>query len=466
MDRPARRYLVLFPSVAIFVGIFIVPLAMFFVMSFWRLQSFQIEPDFSFHNYRATIDSYLEVALFTFMMAGIIAILTTLIAFGFAYVIRFKAGRFAPVLLFSAVLTLFGGYLVKVYAWKTILGISGILNTTLLSLGIIDEPMTFLLFNPGSVVVTLTHYLLPLAVLPIYGSLRGIEDVTIEAARDLGARPHRVFTDVILPQSRAGLFAAFAFAFLISAGDYVTPRLVGGPDTTMMGSYIESVFGFRFRLAARCRHVIFDLGQLHHDSGAGQSGAAPRYTSMRALSTWFWRSFGLFVLVFMLSPLLLVVLFAFANSSVTNFPMEGVSFVWFEQLASEPEFWGAFQNSMIVAVSVGFISTVVGTMAAMALSRMRERIAAPAMMALAAPVMVPPLMVGLALLVFYVQIGLTLSVLTVILSHLVSPSRLSSSSSMHACLASTIRSSTVPATSAHHRSRPFSRSRCRSSGRP
>ena len=246
MDRPARRYVLLFPSVAVFAGIFIVPLAMFFVMSFWRLQAFQIEPDFSFHNYRVAFDSYLEVALFTFMMAGIIAILTTVIAFGFAYVIRFKAGRFAPVLLFSAVITLFGGYLVKIYAWKTILGTNGILNTILISVGIIEQPMTFLLFNPGSVVVTLTHYLLPLAVLPIYGSMRGIEDVTIEAARDLGARPHRVFTDVILPQSRAGLFAAFAFAFLISAGDYVTPRLVGGPDTTMMGSYIESVFGFRF----------------------------------------------------------------------------------------------------------------------------------------------------------------------------------------------------------------------------
>ena len=140
---------------------------------------------------------------------------------------------------------------------------------------------------------------------------------------------------------------------------------------------------------------------------------------MRVFSTWFWRGFGFFVLVFMLSPLALVVLFAFANSAITNFPMGGVSFVWFEQLADDPEFWGAFNNSLIVAVSVGLISTIVGTMAAMGLSRMRERIAAPTMMALAAPVMVPPLMVGLALLVFYVQVGLTLGIMTVILSHLV-----------------------------------------------
>ena len=246
MDRSSRRYFLLIPSVAIFAVVFVVPLATFFVMSFWRLQAFQIVPDFSFFNYRATIENYLDVAIFTFAMAGAIAVLTTLLAFGFAYVIRFKAGRFAPVLLFGAVLTLFGGYLVKVYAWKTILGINGILNTTLISLGIIDQPITFLLFNPGSVIVTLTHYLLPLAVLPIYGSMRGINDDAIASARDLGAGPYRVFADIILPQCRAGLFAAFAFTFMISAGDYVTPRLVGGPDTTMMGSYIESVFGFRF----------------------------------------------------------------------------------------------------------------------------------------------------------------------------------------------------------------------------
>lgn len=246
MEREARRRLLLLPSATIFLVIFVAPLVTFFVISFWRLKTFQLTPDFTFHNYGAAIRDYGGVALFTFSMAGSIAVVTTVLAFGFAYVIRFKAGRFGSVLLFGAILTLFGGFLVKIYAWKTILGTNGILNTTLLSLGVVDQPITVLLFNPGTVVVTLTHYLLPLAILPVYGSLRSIEDITIESARDLGARSRQVFAGIILPQCRAGLFAAFAFAFLISAGDYVTPRLVGGPNTTMMGSYIESVFGFRF----------------------------------------------------------------------------------------------------------------------------------------------------------------------------------------------------------------------------
>lgn len=140
---------------------------------------------------------------------------------------------------------------------------------------------------------------------------------------------------------------------------------------------------------------------------------------MSGLSSLLWRGFGILVLFFMLTPLALVVLFGFANNAVTNFPMGGLSFIWFERLAEEPEFWGAFKNSLIVAGAVGVISTIAGTMAALALARMRQRFAAPAMMTLAAPVMVPPLMVGLALLVFYVQVGLKLGVFTVILSHLV-----------------------------------------------
>lgn len=240
------RNILLVPSVAVFVGVFLTPILFFFVVSFWEVKLFDLEPAFTFRNYVRTYQEYLEVAGYTFLMAGTIATVTTLLAFGFAYVVRFKAGRLGTILLFGAIISLFGGYLAKVYAWKTILGTNGILNTTLLNLGLIEQPITAFIFNPGAVVVTLTHYLLPLAILPIYGALRGVRDITLEAARDLGSRPWEVFAHIILPQCRAGLFASFAFTFLISAGDYVTPRLVGGSSTTMIGNYIESLFGFRF----------------------------------------------------------------------------------------------------------------------------------------------------------------------------------------------------------------------------
>ena len=243
---PRRLNPLLLPSIAVFTVLFLTPLVYFFIVSFWEVKTFQMHATFTFKNYIDTFNEYAEVGLFTFAIAAVIASITTFLAFGFAYVVRFKAGRFGSILLFGAIIALFGGYLAKVYAWKTILGTNGILNTALLGLGIIDEPIKAFIFNPGTVVVTLTHWLLPLAVLPIYGSLRGVQDISLEAARDLGAKPQQVFMGVILPQCRTGLFASFAFAFLISAGDYVTPRLVGGPSTTMIGNYIESLFGFRY----------------------------------------------------------------------------------------------------------------------------------------------------------------------------------------------------------------------------
>jgi len=240
------RYWLLIPSMAAFVVLFLSPLIFFFVVSFWEVKYFKLHATFTLANYIRTYHEYFEVALFTFGIATLIACITTFLGFTFCYVVRFKAGRFGSVLLFGAIIALFGGYLAKVYAWKTILGTHGILNSALLALGLIDTPIQSFIFNPATVVVTLSHWLLPLAILPIYSSLRAVQDTSLEAARDLGAKPWQVFTGIILAQCKAGLFAAFAFCFLISAGDYVTPRLVGGPSTTMIGNYIESLFGFRF----------------------------------------------------------------------------------------------------------------------------------------------------------------------------------------------------------------------------
>jgi spermidine/putrescine transport system permease protein len=145
-------------------------------------------------------------------------------------------------LLFTAIINLFGGYLMKIYAWKTILVNEGVLNTALQGLGLIDSPLTFLFYNPGAVVVTLVHFLLPLAILPIYSSLRGITDIEMESARDLGAGAWRTLSDIVIPRCHTGLIAAFALSFLVSVGDYVTPALVGG-TISMIGSIIQDMFG-------------------------------------------------------------------------------------------------------------------------------------------------------------------------------------------------------------------------------
>jgi spermidine/putrescine transport system permease protein len=242
---PERRttLLLLAPATLIFLGLFVAPSIYYFIISFWPVKLFKMRPDFTVANYaRAFTDAHLPTLILTLGLGLAVALLTTALGFIFAYIIRFKAGRWGPLLLFVALLTLFGGYLMKIYAWKTILGTEGVLNTALIGLGLISQPLTFLFYNPGAVVVTLIHFLLPLAILPIYSSMRGISDIELEAARDLGAGGWRGFSDIVVPRSRTGLMAAFALSFLVGSGDYVTPVLVGG-TMNMTGNQIVSQFG-------------------------------------------------------------------------------------------------------------------------------------------------------------------------------------------------------------------------------
>jgi spermidine/putrescine transport system permease protein len=245
MENRKLPYLLIAPSAAIFALLFIAPFAYFFVLSFWRVRLYKLRPEFTFANYELVWHDYLDVGLFTIGLALVVALLTTLAGFLYAYIIRFRAGRYGPLLLFIALVTLFGGYLMKIYAWKTILGNEGVLNSALISLGIIDQPYTALLYSPPAVVITLMHFLVPFAILPIYGSMRSISDIELEAARDLGARRRHILNGILVPRCRPGLTAAFLFCFLIAAGDYVTPVLVGG-KMTMLGNLIVVQFGQNF----------------------------------------------------------------------------------------------------------------------------------------------------------------------------------------------------------------------------
>jgi spermidine/putrescine transport system permease protein len=242
MSVRRRSYLLIAPAALIYAGLFVAATVYFFVMSFWTVKLFRPVPNFTAANYVKTAGTYWSSALSTLAIAFAIALTATLLGLLYAWLIRFKAGRWGPALLFIALITLFGGYLMKIYAWKTLLGEDGVINSALQGLGLIDHPISALLYSPFAVILTLTHFLLPFAILPIYGAMRGITDAEIESARDLGARPGRIFRDIIVPRSRVGLVAGFALAFLVCVGDYVTPRLVGG-TMAMFGQMIQLQFG-------------------------------------------------------------------------------------------------------------------------------------------------------------------------------------------------------------------------------
>jgi spermidine/putrescine transport system permease protein len=243
MNRPV---LLTLPALLVTAGLFLAPMLLLFAVSFWVKAGFTLRPGFTLAAWGDAVAIYGRMALWTLGVGLVIGTLCTALGLVFAYGAAFKAGRHGDRLILAVLVTLFGGYLAKIYAWKSILGATGLLNGALMGLGLTTGPVAALIYSPVSVVIALTHFLLPFAILPIYASLRAIDRTGIEAAADLGARPAAIVLRVILPQAAPGLFAAFAFSFLLAAGDYVTPLLIGGPSANMLGQFVLEEFSARF----------------------------------------------------------------------------------------------------------------------------------------------------------------------------------------------------------------------------
>jgi spermidine/putrescine transport system permease protein len=186
---------------------------------------------------------YLTVTLRSLAIAGLVTLATVVTAYPVAYYLAFHAGRRRSLLLFLVTLPFWTSYLLRVFAWKIVLAYNGVLNSALVESGLTAEPTLAFLNTPAAVVVTLAHAYAPFAILPIYVALETIPKSLLEAAADLGARPFTSFRRVVLPNSMPGVLAAALVVFVPTVGDYVTPALVGGPASTMIGSLIQAEFG-------------------------------------------------------------------------------------------------------------------------------------------------------------------------------------------------------------------------------
>jgi len=191
----------------------------------------------------ATDPLYALVIARSLTIAGLVTLATVATAYPVAYWLSFHAGpRRAPV-LFLVTLPFWTSYLLRVFAWKIVLAYNGVLNSAFTATGLWETPSTALLNTPAAVVLTLAHAYAPFAILPILVSLDTIPRSLTEAAADLGARPFTTFRRVILPNSMPGVLAGAVVVFVPTVGDYVTPALVGGPASTMIGTLIQAQFG-------------------------------------------------------------------------------------------------------------------------------------------------------------------------------------------------------------------------------
>jgi spermidine/putrescine transport system permease protein len=218
------------------------PLATIFIYSFMTDGYLEIIRDFTFANYVEawTKELYRVIMLRSLGVSLAVTAATVLLAFPVAYFVSFHVDASRKSLwLFLITIPFWTSYLIRVFLWKVILGYNGVVNSGLLGLGVIDEPLTVILYNVNSVVITLAHAYAPFAILPIFVALEKIDRSFLEAGRDLGESPFMTFLRVTLPLAMPGVISAVLIVFIPTVGDYVTPQLVGGPEGQMVANLIQ-----------------------------------------------------------------------------------------------------------------------------------------------------------------------------------------------------------------------------------
>jgi spermidine/putrescine transport system permease protein len=224
----------------------LLPYLALFVQSFLEsdeLGNVVLSPTTDHYKYLLTKPLYYETLFYTFEMAAIVTALCVLVSLPLAYVIAFKLGRYKELVYTLVIVPLWVSYIVRAYAWKIILGREGILNTFLLYLGVVDEPVEAFLYSRWAVVIGLVHIFTPFVLMPIYTAFEHVPRPMIEASQDLGAGRFTTFRRVVLPLALPGIIAGATFAFVLTLGDFLAVVLLGGPDTLMISNVVQNLFG-------------------------------------------------------------------------------------------------------------------------------------------------------------------------------------------------------------------------------
>ena len=247
--RRVRRFLAGLIPVGWVTGLLLLPYVLLLIQSFWRLENGVLTHELTLDNYRRLFGTalYPNTILFSAGVALQVTLFSLLLAYPLAYLLAFKVKKHRNLMYMAVIIPLWVSYLVRAYAWKTILGQSGVLNGLLLWLGVIDQPLTVLLYSRWALVIALTHIYVPFTLMPIYAVLEAIPRSLKEASQDLYASRWQTFLRIILPLSIPGVMAGCTFAFVLSMGDFLAPQLLGGNDSALMVSnLVWSLFGVAY----------------------------------------------------------------------------------------------------------------------------------------------------------------------------------------------------------------------------
>jgi spermidine/putrescine transport system permease protein len=245
MYSRAYKMIVALPPL-LWVGLFLLlPYALMLAHSFWAVRNGFLVHEWNLGNFKILFSNpvYAQVLFRTMRIAASVTLFSLLLGYPLAYYVSFHARAQKELLYQLVIVPLWVSYLVRGYAWKTILGSEGVLNGFLQYFHLTHEPVAFLLYSPFAVVLMLTHIYTPFVFLPIYAALEHIPRPLVEAYHDLGAGSAQTFLRVILPLSIPGLLAGATFAFVLALGDFLAPLLVGGASGTMIANVVQSLFG-------------------------------------------------------------------------------------------------------------------------------------------------------------------------------------------------------------------------------
>ena len=246
LDRRVTFWFIYLPPLFWLVAFLVLPVLLMLAFSFRS----DMRGDL-FQNWTSSLSQYgsvlatgsywrlLGISILTALGIGFSAVL---LAYPLAYFLAFRAGARAGLYLILLLIPFWTSYLLRIMAWKILLGTEGVINSFLIYAGVIQQPLTALLYNRATVILTLIYVWIPFAALPILAALQRIDPILFEAAADLGARPYRQFMRITLPLSAPGILASFFMVFIPTVGEYVTPLLVGGSRGFLYGNIIQDFF--------------------------------------------------------------------------------------------------------------------------------------------------------------------------------------------------------------------------------
>ena len=231
------------PVTAVMVLLIAVPLIYVAVMSFCSIDEFyNVKFDFTLDNYiRLANVNYLKIYVQSLVIALVTTILCILIGYPFAYIIARTKNRKKRILYMLVIIPFWTNSLIRIYGWRSFLGSSGWLNTMLVKIGIVAEPID-LLYRQGTTILGMVYCLIPFMILPLYTAIEKLDGSLLEASADLGARPAATFFEVILPLTSGGIFSGSLMVFIPCLGYFFVSDILGGGNSDVIGNLIERQF--------------------------------------------------------------------------------------------------------------------------------------------------------------------------------------------------------------------------------